>query len=282
MAQCRRNGLSVAVLVLDLDRFRVVNDSLGHEAGDVVLKEVSERFVKIARAGETVAHFSGDELIFMIKDVREIEDAAVAARRLLNAVESPIPCAGRELRLTGSIGIVVSGADGDAAVILSDADTAMFQAKAAGRNRYALFDEELHRRSKARFSMEGELRDALARDEFELYFQPVVDPADGRPKGAEALIRWHHPTRGMVPPLEFIPVAEESGLIKPIGDWVFERALYQLALWDAEDGAPRLETLAVNLSAPQLNDDNTADMISGALDRCGIPRTACGSRSPSR
>ncbi len=164
----------------------------------------------------------------------------------------------------------------DAGTILRDADAAMYRAKDEGRNRYALFDESVRRRSVVRLAMEGELRQALCRGEFEVYYQPVVDPAGGRPLGAEALVRWHHPTNGLVPPLDFIPVAEDSGLIKQVGHLVFEQAVAQLAKWDADNRGPCLDFLAVNLSARQLDDSETPDMVRDLLDRYGIdPSRIC-------
>jgi diguanylate cyclase (GGDEF)-like protein/PAS domain S-box-containing protein len=263
-----RSGPNIAVLCLDLDRFKIVNDSLGHEVGDSVLREVADRLSHAVRAGEMAARFSGDGFIFVIRDVQEVADAVAAARRLLDILASPIRCGERDLAVTGSIGIVVPGPDADAAAVLRDADTAMYKAKAAGRDRYELFDEDLHRRSVARFAMEGELRKALAHRELELYYQPIVEPASGRPVGAEALLRWHHPRRE-VSPLEFIPVAEDSGLIRPIGRWVFEQAVEQLAAWDAQDDGPLLSVMAVNLSARQLDDEATSNMVSEVLGRFG-------------
>ena len=255
------------MLFLDLDRFKIVNDSLGHETGDAVLKEVGNRFVRGVRAGETVARFSGDEFVFIIRDVHGVIDAVSAARRLQALLERPVRCGDQDLTVTGSIGIVIPNLRADAGTILRDADAAMYKAKDEGRNRYALFDETVRRRSVVRLAMEGELRQALSRNEFEVYYQPVVEPTSGRPVGAEALIRWRHPTAGLVPPLEFIPVAEESGLIKPVGRWVFEQAVSQLAAWDGENGGPCLDFLAVNLSARQLDDPETPDMVRAVLER---------------
>jgi diguanylate cyclase (GGDEF)-like protein/PAS domain S-box-containing protein len=267
LARCRREGSSIAVLLLDLDRFKIVNDSLGHDTGDAVLEAVGARFLHVSRAGDTVARFSGDEFMFIIRNVDETADAAAAAQRLLGALDAPIQCAGQVLTVTASVGIVMPGPHADAVAVLRDADTAMYQAKEGGRNRFEVFDENLRRRSVARLTIEGELRQALSRHEFEVYYQPSVDAATGRPVGAEALVRWHHPVRGLVPPLEFIPVAEDSGLIKPMGRWVFEQSVRQLALWDARDDGPHLRFLSVNLSARQLDDPETADMVRGLLSR---------------
>jgi diguanylate cyclase (GGDEF)-like protein/PAS domain S-box-containing protein len=270
LARRRRGSPQIAVLFLDLDRFKIVNDSLGHEAGDAVLKELGDRFMDAVRGGETAARFSGDEFVFIVRDVHEVQDSVAAANRLLGLLESPIHCAGQELTVTGSIGIVIPSTRADSAIVLRDVETAMYQAKKAGRNTFALFDEDLHLRSVARLEMESELRRALDRHEFEVYYQPVVELKSGRPVAAEALLRWNHPTRGLVPPLEFIPVAEETGLIGPIGQRVFEQAVSQLAAWDLANDGPRLDVIAINLSVRQLDDPEIVGMVRDVLERCGI------------
>jgi diguanylate cyclase (GGDEF)-like protein/PAS domain S-box-containing protein len=271
LAQRRRSNAAVAVLFLDLDRFKVVNDSLGHEAGDAVLKELGRRFLRTVRAGETAARFGGDEFMFIIREERRVLDAAVtSARRLLHVLESPVGWGGHDLVLTGSIGIVVPRARDEATAILRDADTAMYKAKTAGGNCFQVFDDNLHRTSVARFAVESELRRALERHEFRVYYQPIVEPGSGRPVGAEALARWCHPTRGIVLPQEFIPVAEESGLIKPIGNWVFGQAVSQSALWDAQPDGPRLDVLSVNVAPRQLNDPEISDKLRSVVQDCSI------------
>jgi diguanylate cyclase (GGDEF)-like protein/PAS domain S-box-containing protein len=268
LAWSEREHANIAVLFLDLDLFKLVNDSLGHDAGDAVLQEVSQRFLATIRGAETAARFGGDEFMFIIRNVGEVDDAIHAARRILDSLNSPIPYDGQNLLVTGSIGIVIPGQGADAETVLRDADTAMYQAKAAGRNRFEVFDEELHHRSVSRLEREGDLRSALERKEFQLHYQPIVDPRDGRPVGAEALIRWQHPVHGLVPPLEFIPVAEESGLIRAIGSWVFEAALTQLSEWDAN--GPHLDVLSINCSGRQLDDAEEVTKIGAILDRLGI------------
>ncbi len=266
----RRREKGIAVLFLDLDGFKIVNDSLGHETGDAVLQEVGARFARAVRTGETAARFSGDEFVFIVRDVEGVDDAVGAAKRLLAVLEPPIHSGNHDLTVTGSIGIVLPEPGAEPEMILRDADTAMYQAKNSGRNTYALFDQDLHRRSLARLTMETELRQALALDQFELRYQPMVEPLSERPLGAEAVIRWHHPQLGLVSPLDFIPVAEETGLIIPIGRWVFHQAMAELAAWDADELGPRLETLAVNLSARQLDDAETVDMVREAIRRYDI------------
>ena len=171
--------------------------------------------------------------------------------------------------MTGSIGIVIPAARSNAETVLRDADAAMYKAKAAGRNRSEFFDEESRRRLVARFEMETELRQALAHGEFEVYYQPEV-ARDGQPLGAEALIRWNHPRRGLVPRLDFIPLAEDLGLIKPIGAWVFEAAVAQLSSWDAQEDGPRVGVLSINISSHQLEDPDTSEVIRAVIERYGI------------
>jgi diguanylate cyclase (GGDEF)-like protein/PAS domain S-box-containing protein len=270
LATRTRGRPGVAVLFLDLDRFQVVNDSLGHEAGDEVLRQTAARLRQAVRAGETVARFGGDEFVFIIRDVHQVADAVRVARRLLEVLHVPLSLNGHDLTVTGSMGVVVPRDHADATTVLRDADTAMNRAKETGRDRYEVFGEDLHNRSVRRLAIESDLRHALARGQFELYYQPGVWLPSGDPMGAEALIRWHHPERGMVSPLDFIPIAEDSGLITAIGAWVFEQAVSQLAVWDGLAEGPRVEVMAINLSVRQLDDDATAGIISDVLDRHGI------------
>jgi diguanylate cyclase (GGDEF)-like protein/PAS domain S-box-containing protein len=271
-----RHNSTVAVLSLDLDDFKDINDSLGHQAGDAILKEVSSRFTRGMRAGETAARFGGDEFVFIIRDVQRTDDAVAAATRLLDVLASPIRCADQDLMVTASIGIVLPPYGADAESALRDADTAMYEAKKEGKCGWVLFDEALHRRTVERLHLEGELRRGLAEEEFEVFYQPVVEPETGRPVGAEALIRWQHPTRGLVGPAEFIPAAEASGQIRQIGSWVLERALAQMASWDASEFGPRLESLAVNLSARQLGDREALDLLRSLLSKHAIdPSRVC-------
>jgi diguanylate cyclase (GGDEF)-like protein/PAS domain S-box-containing protein len=265
-----RSGANVAVLFLDLDRFKFVNDSFGHDTGDTVLKEIAARLQDSVRVGETAARFSGDEFIFMIRGVGSVDDAARAAKRLLRVIEAPVHCDGQSFTVSGSIGIVVPGPLSDANSVLRDADTAMYKAKAAGGGRYEVFDEELHRWSVERLVVERELRDAVENAQLDVFYQPKVEVSSWRPVGAEALVRWRHPTRGIVVPSDFVAVAEESGLIIPIGRFVLERAVAQLASWDSAEGAPRLEVMAVNLSARQLADEETPGLLEEVVSRHGI------------
>jgi EAL domain-containing protein (putative c-di-GMP-specific phosphodiesterase class I) len=190
----------------------------------------------------------------------------------MEVLRNPIHIGGRDLTVTASIGIVVAGGAyrGDAESVLRDADTAMYRAKESGRNRFVVFEADFHSRTINRLSMETELRDGLNLKQFEVYYQPVVDPRNGQPVGAEALVRWHHPTRGMVSPSEFIPVAEETALIVPLGEWVFSTALTQLGEWDNAADGPSLDSLAVNVSARQLDDPAAISAMMRLLEQHGI------------
>jgi diguanylate cyclase (GGDEF)-like protein/PAS domain S-box-containing protein len=254
-----------AVLLLDLDRFKLVNDSLGHETGDRVLRSLSDRLMGTLRAGDTMARLGGDEFIFLLLGVPSVKPATQYARRLLAALSAPIRFDGSDLTLTASIGVVVTQAGVDPATVLRDADTAMYQAKAAGRNRYAVFEDDLHVRSVTRLSMEAELRRALAEDELQVHFQPIVQPDTSRPLGAEALVRWRHPDRDLVSPAEFLPVAEDAGLMGAVGRRVLEMAVAHLARWDAVGDLPHVPVLNVNMSASQLEEPSTLQMVRAIL-----------------
>jgi len=267
LGHCREGRAKVAVLVLDIDHFKIVNDSLGHMAGDGVLVQVGERLRAALREIDVIARFGGDEFIFMLPGVRDAQAATKAARRILQALEAPVSSGAHEIKLSASIGIVLASGREDATAALRDADAAMYRAKRDGRNRWAVFDEQLHHRSLKRLSIEAELHKGLERGEFEVYYQPLVAPVSGHPHSAEALVRWNNPERGLVPPLEFIPVAEESGLIGPIGRWVFEEAVSQMAAWDTNETCPHLDLLAVNLSARQLDGPQTPLFFSRTLKR---------------
>lgn len=276
LSRAKRGESDIAVLFLDLDRLKIINDGLGHEAGDAVLKEVARRFKGIVRSGETAARFSGDEFVFIIRGVNEYQDAVVVAKRILSALKTPVNYLGNELILSGSVGIVIPDSSSDSRTVIREADTAMYKAKLAGGNTFELFDEELHLRSLERLHMESQLRQAVVAQEFELYFQPKLNPITSQPVGAEALIRWHHPQRGIVLPSEFISVAEESGLIRQIGNWVIQQAVDQLAKWDAMEDGPRLQILSVNLSTIQLEDSGLAGIVRRAVESNNIhpPRFA--------
>lgn len=269
LAASRRNGKKIAILFIDLDRLKIVNDGLGHEAGDAVLNEVARRLSSEIRTGETAARFSGDEFVVIVREISDYQNAVSVAERILRSLSDPIEYMGNELIMGASIGIVIPEENADPRTVVRDADTAMYKAKLSGGNRYALFDQDLHQRLLERLHMESQLRRAIENREFELHFQPKVDPSTDEPVGAEALIRWNHPEKGVVFPLDFIGVAEESGLIKVLGNWVIEEAMAQLAAWDA-DGGPRVQILSVNLSTLQLEDLSIVELVRDALEKNNI------------
>lgn len=260
IARARRAKENMAVLFLDLDRFKRINDTLGHAAGDVLLQEAARRLrlcVRqcdfIGRDGEAsrndIARLGGDEFTVNLVDLREPEDAAKVAERILHEMEKPFHVAGQELNVTVSIGIAVYPVNGqDADTLLKNADVALYQAKASGKNAYKFFAQEMNTAALERLTLESELKYALERNEFILHYQPKIDIDAGRIVGVEALIRWRHPTRGMVPPSLFISIAEETGLIVSIGEWVLETACRQLSAWRKEN-LPEV-TMAVNLASP--------------------------------
>ena len=274
LGTARRAGL--AVLFLDLDRFKLINDSLGHAAGDELLAAVADRLREAVRRGDLVARFGGDEFVVLCEDV-ERHEAAEIAERINRCLVRPFSCAGKAIHVRSSIGIAMAEDDGaDVDALLRDADAAMYQVKAAGgvTGGYRFFEPAAHELAVARIDLEHDLRLAVDRGEFELVYQPVLSLSGGRIVGAEALIRWHHPVRGLLAPSEFIGVAEETHLIIPIGRWVIEEACRQLAEWNAQPalavgGRPLM--LAVNVSNRQLaHDPSLVETVTEAIAKHGV------------
>jgi diguanylate cyclase (GGDEF)-like protein/PAS domain S-box-containing protein len=269
VAQGRETPL--AVFFCDLDNFKVINDSLGHEVGDEVLKDVVPRLRKQLRSVDTVARFGGDEFVILVEEVVDESEAARIAERICKAFEEPFIVEGLEQHLTASIGISVSGADGATAEsLIRDAHAAMYRAKDRGRNRAEMFDKEMRSKSVRRLQLERELRRALDRDALTLQYQPIVALGSGEIPALEALIRWEHPERGPVDPSEFIPVAEDSGLIHPIGRWVIERACQQSLAWHQLRPDARPIDVTVNLSARQFAQRDLPEVVAAILDRTGL------------
>ena len=271
-----RDRALVAVLFVDLDRFKLFNDTLGHDRGDAILVAVGKRLVECSRAADTVGRFSGDEFVVVCESLRATTDAIKIAEHLLNSFHAPFRIDGVDVRVTASIGVAASGARETADDLVRDADLAMYRAKDRGRARYEVFDDTLRAEAERRSIIEAGLRRALDNDELALVFQPVWSITEQRFVGAEALLRWHDPERGTVSPAEFIPVAEDCGLIVPIGTWVLEHACQSLARWSR--ASPRLDacTMSVNVSAVQLRSRTFIDALEQLIAATGIePRLLC-------
>jgi diguanylate cyclase (GGDEF)-like protein len=253
-----------ALLFIDLDRFKTINDTLGHDAGDALLKAAARRLTELVRGEDLVARLGGDEFVVLLDDCSDPAVLSKVASRMVGVLGEPLRLQGRQVQVGASVGIAVSPADGrDASTLLKNADTAMYQAKSSGRNAFRFFTPEMALRASSHFLLEGELREAIGRGELRLHYQPQVSIGSGRLVGLEALVRWQHPQRGLLGPSEFIELAEESGLIVPLGRWVMHEACRQLRAW-REDGLdpPRC---ALNLSARQLALDGLVDDLHDAL-----------------
>jgi len=267
------SGSPIGILFLDLDHFKLINDSLGHHAGDALLRAVAPRLRAHLRPGDVVARFGGDEFGILIDRLADESEAIAIADRVATAFAQPFSIDGVEHFVSASIGVAVSaGAEQpvNAELLIRDADAAMYRAKETGRARCVMFDAEMRAGAIRRLEVERELRHAIDRDELALHYQPVISLRDGEIAGLEALLRWHHPERGMLDPAEFVPVAEESGLIEPIGRWVQERACRQVLEWHAQrpDAAPL--DVAVNLSARQVAHRGLPAAVSEVIARTGI------------
>jgi diguanylate cyclase (GGDEF)-like protein/PAS domain S-box-containing protein len=267
----RRAGGTVAVLFMDLDHFKVINDSLGHEAGDRLLCAFAPRLQETLRPSDTVARFGGDEFVVLCEDLGGAEDAVHLAERILAGLATPLTVGSHELFTSATIGLAVARAGDTPEGLIRDADAAMYRAKARGRGRYELFDQAMRERVSERLEIENSLRRALADGDLELHFQPIVALADHSIVGAEALLRWHHPERGWISPADFIPIAEESGLIVPIGEWVLEEAARLALRWPAPAPGASQPQVAVNLSARQVAHPGFAERLGASLDRTGLP-----------
>lgn len=269
LAHAHRHEQRVAVMFLDLDRFKNINDTLGHMVGDQLLKSVAKRLSECVREDDTVARLGGDEFVIILEGVSNVQDVAGVAQKLINSLERPVMLERQEMFVTTSIGISVYPDDGDSAdILIKHADTAMYRAKEQGRNNYQFYTADMNTRALERLTMENSLRHALERNEFMLYYQPQVDLRTRSITGMEALLRWQHPDFGLVSPSRFIPIAEETGLIVPIGEWALRAACFQNKAWQ-DAGMPCLH-VAVNLSARQFKQPNLVNMVSQALAGSGL------------
>lgn len=271
LARAARRDEEAAILFLDLDRFKVVNDSLGHEAGDRLLVAVAQRLKTCLREGDTAARLGGDEFIILLEDVHSVDEAVAVADRVAGELRRPFTIDHREVFVTASIGITISRPMQRRSLdLLREADIAMYQAKARGKAGWAVFDAEMGTAAMKRLELETDLRRAIERHEFEVYYQPAIDLDDGRVAAMEALVRWRHPERGLVSPIEFITLCEETGLIVPLGRAVLEQACTQGVQWRERYGAGA-PSVSVNLSARQVEHPAIVDDIAAILDRTGLP-----------
>lgn len=270
LADAKRHNKQVALVLLDLDHFKNINDTLGHAVGDQLLRAVADILLNTLRQSDTVSRPGGDEFLMVLKDLPDADAATPVVTKVMEELGKPISVNGQDLSISASMGIAMAPNDGeDFDTLLQRADTALYRSKDEGRNTYRFFDDRMNAEAVERLTMRNGLRRALELGQFVLHYQPQVDLATGRVFGVEALIRWQHPEWGLVPPGKFIPVAEDSGLIVPIGDWVIEEACRQAAAWSRK-GLPPL-TVAVNLSALQFKRGEVESVVSQALAASGLP-----------
>jgi diguanylate cyclase (GGDEF)-like protein/PAS domain S-box-containing protein len=274
IANARRDGNAVAAVFLDIDHFKIVNDSLGHSVGDELLRQIGGRLVSCVRESDTVARHGGDEFVVVMPmksaATQSLEtEVTTLMHKLLAAISAPLALGDRVMRPTCSVGVSLHPQDGDSAEkLLRNADAAMYRAKELGRNRFQIFTADVHERIHRRMELESSLRRALERDEFRLHYQPQVSLHDGCIVGVEALLRWQHPERGLVPPGEFIAFAEQTGLIIPIGTWVLNEACRQNKAWQ-DAGLPPLP-ISVNMSALQCEQEDVDQVVKRALEETGL------------
>jgi diguanylate cyclase (GGDEF)-like protein/PAS domain S-box-containing protein len=269
MLAAQRSERKLAVMFIDLDRFKTINDSLGHLTGDHLLKEVAGRLCRAVRASDTVARLGGDEFVVLVPGIRDAGECSHVADKMIEALAAPFPFEGRMLHITPSIGICIYPDDGDdVQTLMRHADAAMYHAKANGRNNYQFFTQRMNQAAAQHFELESSLRDALAKEEFELFYQPIIDVASRRVHTMEVLLRWRRPGHGLILPDHFIPIIEDNGLIVPIGEWVMRRACEQSVEWLRAGLQP--VPLAVNLSPRQFMNRGLIESIRRILDETGI------------
>jgi diguanylate cyclase (GGDEF)-like protein/PAS domain S-box-containing protein len=273
LARQTRTGEDLAVLFLDLDNFKSINDTLGHEAGDSLLMAVAGRLQSCLRDSDTIARLGGDEFAILVEGVGEPEDVFVVAERLVQSLTTPFEVKSRQVSCGGSVGIAFSGRrDEGAEALLANADVAMYEAKARGKGCYETFRPDMRSNIVHRMDLESRLKKAVENNELVLHYQPIVEVGSGRIRGAEALVRWHHPGKGLVPPGDFIPLAEETGLIVPIGRWVLNQACRQAKMWQSQHGYPL--KISVNLSLRQFQQGDLVAEVAEALRSSGLAPTS--------
>jgi diguanylate cyclase (GGDEF)-like protein len=261
-----------AVVFLDLDDFKLINDSMGHHVGDEVIVAVARRLEECVRGGDIVARLGGDEFAILLERVSDARDTAIVAERVQQSLMTPLDIGGFEHRVTASIGVALSSSGNERPeYLLRSADMAMYRAKNAGRNRFEMFDRAMHAEALARLQIENELRKAVDNQDFVLYYQPIVSLSTGRIEMVEALIRWRHPERGIVPPADFVGVAEETGLIIPMGRWALQDACRQVQQWQDQLGWEKPLGLSVNLSVRQFGQVDLVRMVASTLEETGLP-----------
>ncbi|MDD5578313.1 MAG: EAL domain-containing protein [Methylobacter sp.] len=269
ISYAQHNQNEVCIFVLDLDNFKVINDAMGHSAGDELLTIIAKRLLNCARAGDTVTRYDGDEFVLIFPQMAKIEDAVLIAERIIAEISQPLQIKGHKLQGTASIGISFYPHDGqDKETLLQHADIAMYHAKDRGRNTFCFYTEELNLRLMQRLTLEEDLRQGLKLEQFMVYYQPKLDLYSGKISGVEALLRWKHPEKGMIPPDQFIPLTEDTGLILPIGEWMMRTACLQAKVWQ-EAGLPPI-SMAVNVSPKQLHLSQFDKTIRKVLDYSGL------------
>jgi diguanylate cyclase (GGDEF)-like protein len=268
----RRTSSVVGVLFIDVDRFKNINDSLGHDAGDKLLVELARRIGKVLRPGDTIARLGGDEFAVLLADIQSVKDATHVVDRILAVIREKLAIDRHEVFTSASIGVAISAPSYQRPEeILRDADTAMYRAKAAGRDCYQVFDQTMHHSVVALLKLETELRRAVEREQFVMHYQPIVSLDDRRIVGFEGLLRWMHPKRGLVHPARFITVAEETGLIVPLGWWAIEQACHQGALWQKQFPMKPPLYVSINLSGKVVMQPDMFDRVTRMLDASGLP-----------
>jgi diguanylate cyclase (GGDEF)-like protein/PAS domain S-box-containing protein len=270
LALARRHSGTIAVIFLDLDNFKTVNDSLGHAQGDMLLVQTSERMQHEMRTTDTIARFGGDEFAILIEDSSDEDAAMTVVNRVLETMRKPFYLEGKEVYISPSIGLAIAEAEHTASDLLRNADTAMYIAKQSGKGQYCRYEARMHTEALERLELEADLRHAIDRGEFTLRYQPIVALKTGEIAGVEALVRWNHPTRGLLSPLQFIPVAEETGLIVPLGRWVVREACRQAVNWKPLRPAHHPLTLTINISGHQLQGPGVVDDVRLALSDSGL------------